>query len=496
MKISFTVIDGPGLGTIREFTEPGSYMIGRALDMDYRLPEDDPYVGRRHVIIEIAPPSARIKDLQSKNPPHLNGHLTREADLRDGDELELGFTRFRVRIDSEIAKRTGRCGGCGSIVPLLGDEVEPTRCPACPPQAIRSAGTVTCACHVCRADRSNLANADGRAAELGDDVLYCCPTCLPANDEHQGRRFGDYRVIRRLGGGGMGDVYLVEHQATARLLVAKEVNNIGVKDLAVRFDREARYMQECLHPALVRHIDHGIGEDDKPYLVMQYIPDGSLDDLLAARSAPWSPSEAVPKFLSVLEGLAHFHERGFIHRDIKPGNILLDSRRGSAIGCALLADFGLAYCHTRAGTLRITRRNAGMGTLLFMAPEQARNAAGAKEAADVYSLGVTLYYALTGHYSLDFPTPAQVIRHVRNNPALWPKINPEKPDQKILMEEASFLSLRLILDPDVKPIPILTRRPDLPPNLARAIDRSVRKEVDARFNSAVAMRDAIATAIS
>jgi serine/threonine-protein kinase len=293
----------------------------------------------------------------------------------------------------------------------------------------------------------------------------------------------------------MGDVYLVEHNATRRLLVAKEVNNIGVKDLAVRFDREARYMQECLHPALVRHIDQGMGENGKPYLVMQYFPDGSLDDLLVARSAPWSPSEAVPKFVSVLEGLAHFHERGFIHRDIKPGNILLDSRRGNAVGCALLADFGLAYCHARAGTVRITRRNTGMGTLLFMAPEQARNAAGAKESADVYSLGVTLHYALTGHYSLDFPTPSQILQHVRDNPALWPRINPRKPDQKILAEEASFLALRMILDPHIKPIPILKRRPELSPDLAGVIDRSIRKEADARFKSAVAMRDALAAAI-
>jgi len=496
MKISFTVVDGPGVGTVREFTKPGSYMIGRGTDMDYRLPEDDPYVSRRHVIIEIAPPSARMKDLQSKNPPHLNGHPTREEDLRDGDELELGFTRFRVRIDSEIIRCTGRCRGCGSIVPLLGDEVEPGRCPACPPRMSHAVGGPACTCHVCGTDVSSQANADGRAAELGNDVLYCCVKCLGTRDKCAGRNLGDYLIVRRLGGGGMGDVYLVHHPATGRLLAAKEMNKINGKELALRFDREARYMQECQHPALVRHVDQGIGDDGKPYLVMQYMPDGSLDDLLDARSSPLSPSEAVPKILSVLEGLAYFHKHGFIHRDIKPGNILLDSRCASAVGCALLADFGLAYCYARAGTVRITRRNSAMGTIMFMAPEQARNAAGVKEPADIYSLGVTLYYALTKHYSLDFPTSSQILKHVRDNPALWPKIDLKNPDPKLLMEEASFLSMRMILDPDVNPVPVRKRRADLPTKLAEIIDRSVRKEIDMRFASATAMRDALAAAMA
>ena len=496
MKVSFEVIDGPEVGTVKEFTSPGSYMIGRALDMDFNLPEDDPYVSRRHVIIEVAPPSARMKDLQSRNPPHINGHPSREADLQDGDELELGFTRFRVRIDNEIIKRTGRCRGCGSIVPLLGDEIEPARCPACPPRPPPVAKSFACSCHACGADLSAHANADGRAAELGAAVLYSCDKCVGTKDKHQARSFGDYQTVRRLGGGGMGDVYLVHHPATKRLVAAKEMNRINVKDLAIRFDREARYMQECQHPALVRYIDQGMVRGSKPYLIMQYLPAGSLDDLLDARSSPLSPSEAAPRILSVLEGLAYFHQHGFIHRDIKPGNILLDANHDNSTGCAKLADFGLSYNYARAGTVRITKRGVAMGTPMFIAPEQARSAADVKEPADTYALGVTLYYAITKYYSLDFPTPPQLPQHVRDNPALWPKIDPDNPDPRLLKEEASFLAMRIVLDPEFKPIPILKRRPDLPSRLAEVIDRSVQKDIDRRFASATAMRDALRAAMA
>src|SRR5262249_38224489 len=159
----------------------------------------------------------------------------------------------------------------------------------------------------------------------------------------------------------MGNVFLVHHPRTAGLLAAKEMNKIGVKDLAVRFDRECRYMQECVHPALVRYVDQGITSEGSPYLVMRYLPEGSLQDLIDRNRSSRAPTAAVPMILSVLEGLIYFHGRGLIHRDIKPANILLDSEAGTTVGCARLADFGLAYNYARAGELRITRRNTPMG---------------------------------------------------------------------------------------------------------------------------------------
>src|SRR5262245_48713758 len=108
MKVTLTVIKGPALGRVLEFHGPRGLIIGRAADADFRLPDDDQYVSRRHVFLEICPPACRVHNLgtqgpSSTNPPRVNERtVTEEAELKDGDILELGYTQFKISIETDL----------------------------------------------------------------------------------------------------------------------------------------------------------------------------------------------------------------------------------------------------------------------------------------------------------------------------------------------------------------------------------------------------------
>jgi serine/threonine protein kinase len=503
MKITLTILKGPDQGRAVEFVRPRHYMIGRAHDMDFVLPEDDRYVSRRHVMLEIAPPNARVVDLAAKNPPHLNGVRIDTAALHDGDVLELGYTSFRIAIDQAVATWRGRCKGCNAELTLMEYEEEPARCGACPPLLYPPPAPAPSqyVCSACGCDLTLKAQSDGRADELASDVIYCCDNdkCLPGGDAVAGRSFGPYRAIRRLGTGGMGEVLLVYHADTARLLALKHVIDLTNKELVKRFiERETPFTAELRHPSLVRYIDRGVDVDGDgaPYLVMQYVPEGSLDDLIRPDNPSLAPDKAVDAVASALEGLAYIHapSRKIIHRDIKPSNILLDERRRGRPGYAKLADFGLAVCYENCGGTRLTSDRAKMGTPMFMSPEQAYDSKMVRQTADTYSMGVTLYYLLTGAYSLDFPSRVEIARKAAMTG--WRGIDPQHPDPERLARLGFGHSLNIILDPTVKPIPVRQRRPDLPPKLAEVVDRAVRKSEKERFASASAMRDALLAAVA
>jgi serine/threonine protein kinase len=135
-----------------------------------------------------------------------------------------------------------------------------------------------------------------------------------------------------------------------------------------------------------------------------------------------------------------------------------------------------------------------MGTPMFMSPEQARNAATVRETADTYSMGVTLYYLLTGSYSLDFPSPMEIAR--KAGMTAWRDLDPRNPDPRRLAQLGFGYSLNIIVDPAVKPIPVRKRRPDLPAKLAEVVDRAVRKSETERFASAAGMREALLAAMA
>ncbi len=201
-----------------------------------------------------------------------------------------------------------------------------------------------------------------------------------------------YRVLRRLGGGGMADVYFAEQALLARRVVIKVLHPHLAKDeeIAERFRREAESSAQLVHPHICPILDYGDVEQSV-YTVMPYLEGGSLADLVQ-RQRIIETSFAASVVVQAACGLDYAHRRGIVHRDIKPDNILFDEDRN-----ALITDFGIATARFHG---RLTATGRAMGTPHYMSPEQAMGKL-IDGRSDVYALGVVLYEALVGFPPFD-----------------------------------------------------------------------------------------------
>jgi serine/threonine protein kinase len=164
-----------------------------------------------------------------------------------------------------------------------------------------------------------------------------------------------------------------------------------------RFEREAQAAAGLSHANIVRLFDYG-EETGRPYMVFEYLPGGSLEDRLAEATS-LSEQEVMRIAADIAEGLAHAHERGVVHRDLKPGNVLFDAE-----GRAKIADLGIAQL---GGAVTLTEAGTILGTAAYMSPEQAAGET-ATPASDVYSFGVVLYRMLTGRLPFEAGNPAEL----------------------------------------------------------------------------------------
>lgn len=205
----------------------------------------------------------------------------------------------------------------------------------------------------------------------------------------RGFYLGSYRLLRPLGKGGMGVVYLGEHQVMKRLMALKILPPEATRDprRIERFKEEARACAQLDHPNIVRAYDFAEG-GTKLYIVMEYV-DGIDLQHAVQRDGVMSISDVMDVLVQATAGLAHAHERGIIHRDIKPSNLLLRTD-----GVVKVSDLGLARIGWTGEEDSGKRRL--MGTVDFVAPEQAINSKTVDARADIYSLACTLYYLLAG----------------------------------------------------------------------------------------------------
>jgi hypothetical protein len=254
VKVTLTI--GGSRGRAREVVidRPQGLIIGRARDADVRIATDDPYGARRHVYLEVCPPSCRLQDLGSRNPPHVNGRPVTDCLLRDGDVVQLGYTRLRVSISLDASIRIWTCEGCGRRAELVSDERRPGLCDDCEGRGRRRGRVRQVHCAGCGRSLTAQANSDGRAAEVAGLVTYVCQNCLPPGDDSAGRRVGAYEIRRRLGAGGMGIVHLAYHPSTARLVAVKEVQDLTNQLLIKRFQREVRILAGLSHPNIVHYL--------------------------------------------------------------------------------------------------------------------------------------------------------------------------------------------------------------------------------------------------
>jgi eukaryotic-like serine/threonine-protein kinase len=232
-----------------------------------------------------------------------------------------------------------------------------------------------------------------------------------------------YDIVRPLGSGGMGEVYLARDRTLGRDVALKILRSQFARDreAAERFKREALSAARLSHPSIVQVYDRGDTEDGSSYIAMEYVPGGTLKERIT-EEGPLDARLAASYGYQVAEALGAAHAKGIVHRDIKPQNVLI-----AAPGQAKVADFGIARAASAAGDAH-TQTGAVMGTAGYMSPEQALGLP-ATPKSDLYSLGIVLYEAVTGSLPFSADNPIAVsMKHVNEAPRPPKELNPAVPD--------------------------------------------------------------------
>jgi len=254
---------------------------------------------------------------------------------------------------------------------------------------------------------------------------------------------GRYQILRKLGAGGMANVYLAEDQELGRRVAIKILNDRHANDdqFVERFRREAKNAAALSHPNIVSIYDRGEAEGTY-YIAMEYLDGRSLKELILSRGD--APIAVVVEYArQILSALRFAHRHGIVHRDIKPHNVLVDGE-----GRVKVTDFGIA----RAGTSQMTEAGSIVGTAQYLSPEQARGG-DVDQRSDLYSLGVLMYEMLTGEVPFSGDTPVEVaMKHLSQTP-----------------------------------VPPSVTRPDVPRELDMVVMRSLAKDPEDRYQSAEEM---------
>ncbi len=419
MAVSLTVTKGPAKGKVFTFAEHDTFLFGRMPDCHATFPDDN-HVSRHHFILEACPPKASLRDLGSLNGTYVNGecHGGRKAgespeqgarrkhpavDLKSGDIIEVGQTTILVSIDKPVGKSQVNAG------------IQP-----------------------------------GELSELSPEALF--DLVFGGKKEPALLEIPGFTIEKELGRGGFGAVYQARRQQdNARVAIKVMLSQAkATEDAVLQFKREMQVNRQLEHPNIVRFIENG-SHEGAFYFVMQLCDGGSLMDLFKKNRRPLTPDQVMPHALKALEGLAYAHKKGFVHRDLKPGNILIHK------GMARISDFGMSKSFQMAGLSGMSITGNTAGTPSFMPPEQIVNFKYVKPVSDVFSMGATIYFLLTGAFPFDFP---------------------QKRDP-----------MDVILNDEV--IPIRKRLAAIPNPLAAAIDKAVAKKHKDRFPDAGALLRAI-----
>ena len=256
--------------------------------------------------------------------------------------------------------------------------------------------------------------------------------------KNRGFFLGRFKILGQLGAGSMGAVYLAEHTVMRHRVAIKVMASRlqGSTRHIERFEREARATAAVNHPRIVRAFDVEMS-GDTPYLVMEYVEGEDLQKIVL-HSGVMSPQAAAECIRQAAEGLHAAHQAGLVHRDIKPSNMLLDKK-----GELHILDLGLARLDAgEEASLTMMHNSRALGTVDYLAPEQARDSHSVDARADIYSLGCTLYFLLTGHPPFDQGTiPQRLMAHQSAQPEDLRQVRADVPEalaaicRKMLVKE-------------------------------------------------------------
>jgi serine/threonine-protein kinase len=287
-------------------------------------------------------------------------------------------------------------------------------------------------------------------AILGTHIINTLRT-----EAYEARLLNQYRLGRKLGAGGMGEVFLAEHQLLKRPCAIKLIRHelVGNQRVFARFEREVRAAARLSHRNTIEIFDYGRNDDGAFYYVMEYLPGLSFAELVG-RHGPMPPARVIYLLRQACDALTEAHDSGLIHRDIKPAN-LMAAFRGGEYDVAKILDFGLVTTLRRDRSAHLSNEGAVAGSPLYMAPEQVMQSQALDRRTDIYGLGAVAYFLLTGRPPfLGQSAMAVMVAHARD---------PVTPPSRI--------------------------HPDVPPDLERVVLRCLAKSPDDRYPDTSSLAD-------
>ncbi len=461
-KVKIDVSNTKGRKRIFSYEDHDTFMVGRMDDCHLCI-EDDGYLSRHHFILEVNPPYARLQDLGSLNGTYINnkkvgGRSVTETpeealsrykfpwvDLKNGDVITTGDTIFNVMIQKPDAF------------------VGPVRCQKCGRDVSNEVGAMRGGTYVCEACQKSV---EARPFELLQQFLDESRTGRAAQRKNatstlklgffqeSPTKFSDWDIVKVLGTGGFGASYLLQNRSTKKpavlkLMLPKIASTDAIKD---RFLGDTAKIRKLNHPNLVELYEFGY-RNGIFYFLMEYCNIGNLESL--RRGGVVKPGDLMLSMLQALEPLTLAHSNGYVHRNLKPQNILLNTSENKLF--VKIADFGMSRSFILNGLSGMTLTGETVGSYTYMPREQVVDFKYSRPETDIWAIGATMYNLLTGEFPRNF-------LHSRD-------------------------PLDVVLHGDI--IPILSRDSSIPKDLAEIIDRAVRNDPAGRYQHAGEMLSAL-----